>query len=281
MQRVLPVVPPELVALDAEEPCPYLPGETARRPLRVPLRRLSGRELDARLASGDRRSGIFLYNQECPRCHACEALRLDVPHFALHTTHRRTLRRGDAALVVEVGPPIVDDARVALFRAHQDGRGLSRSGPPIDAERYREFLVESFADGLELRATDRTSGELVAVAVTDRGHDSLSAVYTTWSPPRSSLSLGTYMILKQLELARGWGMRWLYLGLAIEKSAAMRYKLGFVPHERRVDGVWRRFERQDDGTLLDVGPGGGASVPADEAPGHGAPGDGAPGDETP
>ena len=52
------------------------------------------------------------------------------------------------------------------------------------------------------------------------------------------------MILRQLELAAEWGMRWLYLGLAIEKSPVMRYKLSFVPHERRVEGSWRRFERE-------------------------------------
>jgi leucyl-tRNA---protein transferase len=255
MQRVLPVVPPEVVALDTEEPCPYLPGETARRPLRVPLRRLSGKELDARLHAGDRRSGIFLYNQECPRCEACEALRLDVREFVPSATHRRTLRRGAELLDVEVGPPMVDAERVTLFRAHQEGRDLARGGPPIDEIRYREFLVDSFADGIELRARLRATGALVAVATTDRGETALSAVYTTWSPALASLSLGTFMILRQLELAQAWGKRWLYLGLAIEKSPAMRYKLGFVPHQRRVKGVWQRFGRAEGGALTLLGPG--------------------------
>ena len=251
--RVLAVVPPEMVAIDAEEPCPYLPGEVARRPLRVPLRRLRGEELDQRLEAGDRRSGIFLYNQECPTCRACEPLRLDVWRFTPDATHRRILRRAGAALTVEVGPAVVDAARVTLFRAHLVGRGLGRGGEPIDELRYREFLVDSFADVVELRAIDRATGALVAVAITDRGATALSAVYTFWDVRRAALSPGTFMILQQLALARASGLRWLYLGLAIEKSAVMRYKLSFVPHERRRGGIWRQFERGPAGALVEHG----------------------------
>lgn len=246
-RRVLSVVPPEVVALDAEEPCPYLPDQTARRPLRVPSRRLRGEELDARLEAGDRRSGIFLYNQECPTCRACEPLRLDVERFRPGATHRRILRKTGTALAVEVGPPTLDAAHVALFRAHQQERGLMRGGEPIDEVRYREFLLDSFAEVVELSARDAATGELVAVAVADRGAAALSAVYTFWDVRREALSPGTFMILRELELARAWGMRWLYLGLAIEKSPVMRYKLAFVPHERRVGGSWREFGRGPGG----------------------------------
>lgn len=249
-RRLLAVVPPEVVALDAEEPCPYLPGETARRPLRVPLRRLGGAELDQRLEVGDRRSGIFLYNQECPACRACEPLRLDVERFRPSATHRRIARKTGALLRLETGPALVDEQRVALFRAHQEGRGLVRGTEPVDAVRYREFLVDSFAEVLEVRALDASSGALVAVAVTDRGATSLSAVYTFWDVRRASLSPGTFMILSQLELARRWGLRWLYLGLAIEKSPVMRYKLDFVPHERRVGGEWTAYDRAPSGALV-------------------------------
>lgn len=252
MKHSLAVVPPELVALDAEEPCPYLPGEVARRPLRVPLRRLTGAELDQRLEAGDRRSGIFLYNQECPRCAQCEALRLDVLRFEPSATHRRTLRRGEETFDVVVGPPLVDDARVQLFRAHKDGRGLDRGGEPIDQRRYREFLVDSFADGVELAAIEKSTGALAAVAIADRGAVALSAVYTIWDPAHAKRSLGTFMILEELALARRIGMRWLYLGLAIEKSPVMRYKLGFVPHERRVGGIWRTFDTDEAGRLIEV-----------------------------
>ena len=37
---------------------------------------------------------------------------------------------------------------------------------------------------------------------------------------------------------------WLYLGLAIRENHSMAYKLAFMPHERRIGGVWQRFARR-------------------------------------
>jgi arginine-tRNA-protein transferase len=242
VQRILPTVPPELVVHEGEEPCPYLEGRVARRPLRMPTRHLTRAELDVRLAQGDRRTGYFLYTQECPHCRACEPLRVDVAAFVPSRTQRRTLARCRERLEIERGPFEVDARRVALYRAHQVGRGLAKAGaPPLDEHGYEAFLVDTCGDGFELRY--RMNGELVGVAVTDRGAHALSAVYTYYDPALSHLSIGTYSILEQIALARELGMSWLYLGLAIEESPHMRYKLAFRPHERRIDGTWTRFER--------------------------------------
>ena len=49
--------------------------------------------------------------------------------------------------------------------------------------------------------------------------------------------------MKQLELCRTWGLRYLYLGLYIRECPSMAYKSRYLPHERRISGRWRRFER--------------------------------------
>ena len=71
----------EQLVHDAEEQCPYLTDEVARMPLRWQMRSLSGDELDAALASGDRRVGRMLYRTQCPSCIACEPLRVIVAEF--------------------------------------------------------------------------------------------------------------------------------------------------------------------------------------------------------
>ena len=239
-RTLLHVNPPELVVYDEEEACPYLPGQRARRPLRQPMRRLTGAEFDRRLEAGDRRTGFFLYTQACPACAACEPIRVGVRGFAPSRAQRRVKRKGDARVVVRTGPLEVDDRRVALYLAHERARGLGL-GAPIEAEGYEAFLVASCVDGFEIRyfLEDR----LVAVAVTDRGERSLSAVYTYWDPDCAALSLGTYSVLTQLACAAGEGLDWVYLGLAIQGSAPMAYKLGFLPHERRIGGTWKNFAR--------------------------------------
>ena len=84
---------------------------------------------------------------------------------------------------------------------------------------------------------------MVGLAITDRGERALSAMYTAWDPAYEALSLGTYSILTQIALARKAGLDWVYLGLSIKDCAPMSYKTRFLPHERRIGGVWRRFER--------------------------------------
>ena len=74
---------------------------------------------------------------------------------------------------------------------------------------------------LEIRY--RLGGELVGLAIADRSSEALSAVYCYYDPMHERLSLGTYSILKQLELCRLWGLKYLYLGLYIAESVHMRY----------------------------------------------------------
>lgn len=238
----MPVVPPEIVVHDAEEPCAYLPGRRARQPLREPIRPLTGAEFDARLAAGDRRAGPLLYNQACPACAACEPLRVDVRAFAPSRSQRRAHAKAAPTVTVQLGPIEVDEARLALYRGHEQGRRLDRDGrPPIDRMGYESVFAMSCVDGFELRYL--VGGRLAGVAITDRGARALSAVYTYWDPTHAALSLGTFSILTQIALARRWELDWVYLGLAIRENASMAYKLAFMPHERRIGGSWRRFAR--------------------------------------
>jgi len=208
--------------------------------MRLPARALSGAELDARLAEGDRRHGSFLYRPTCDDCAACEAIRLDVNEQPSRRSHRRILRKGDRVFRVEIGPTMVDDARLALYAKHKGERGLSSDdNPRIDRGGYVGFLVQSCAAVFEMRYWD--GEKLAAVAVVDRGTEAFSAVYCIWDPVYEPLSLGTYSILKQIELCKSLGIRYLYLGLYIADNRHMNYKARFSPHERLIDGAWTRF----------------------------------------
>src|SRR2546422_9390030 len=91
-----------VVAYDDLDPCPYLAGQTARLPLEYPLRRLSGTELDEKLAAGYRRIGDLVYRVTCPDCQACEPIRVLVDEFRPSRTQRRVWQRGQAAFHVEL-----------------------------------------------------------------------------------------------------------------------------------------------------------------------------------
>lgn len=228
----------EVVVSDQLHPCSYLANRTARLPLRVPFG-LTPAQFDERLAQGDRRTGTFLYRVTCPACRACEPIRLRIAEFQPRATQRRTKRRGDERLQVTIGPPEVTRERVALYNEHRRVRSLDRGEGDISADEYRDFLVETCCQTIEISYREGTA--LKAIAIADLGARSMSAVYCFYDPHDRSLGLGTYSVLKQVELCREWGLEFLYLGLYIAESPNMNYKANFLPHERLILGEWRKF----------------------------------------
>lgn len=160
--------------------------------------------------------------------------------LASRRSHRRVLKKGDEVFRVVLGPPVVDETRLALYEKHKRERDLiADSGARLDARGYQGFLVDSCARTFEMRFWD--GDHLAAVAVLDRGERAMSAVYCLWDPAYAKLSLGTYSVLKHVALCRHWNMDWLYLGLFIADNPHMSYKARFNPHERLIDGRWQRF----------------------------------------
>ena len=239
--RILAGEPPELLVHDEPMACPYLPGRTARLPMRLPTRWLRPDEFDARLHVGDRRQGVLLYRTTCAECEACQPIRIDVVAFAPGRTQRRTFARGAEVIAVEIGPPEFSAERLALYNRHKQGRGLATDDTPMDEQGYRSFLVDTCCDTFEIRY--RVADQLIGVAIVDRARTSLSAVYTFYDPSFEPLSPGVFSILTQIELCRRWGLRYLYLGFYIEECPSMAYKRRFLPHERRIDGRWQVFNR--------------------------------------
>jgi arginine-tRNA-protein transferase len=119
---------------------------------------------------------------------------------------------------------------------HREGRGLNRGDLPIDEPGYAEFLTDTCCDTLEI--CYRYQNQLVAVAIADMGKNAINAVYCFYDPAFRLLSLGTYSVLREVELCRSTNRQYLYLGFYIAQSPHMAYKARFRPHERLINGRW-------------------------------------------
>ncbi|MFT4197446.1 MAG: arginyltransferase [Pseudoxanthomonas sp.] len=223
-----------------EHPCGYWPERSARDLVLDPR--------DPRLASfyptalswGFRRSGDLVYRPHCHHCRACVPVRIAVERFAPDRSQRRCAAR-NAAVEARIVTAERSDEHLALYRrylgARHPGGGMDDHG----AAEFDQFLVGRWSDTrfLELRE----HGRLLAVAVTDRSEDALSAVYTFYEPELAERSLGTLAILRQLEWARRDHRAHLYLGYWIEGHRKMDYKGRFAPLEAFDGRHWRTLAK--------------------------------------
>ncbi|MGD8379360.1 MAG: arginyltransferase [Gammaproteobacteria bacterium] len=223
-----------------EHACSYLPERHARTLFADPRVTPDTHLYSALAGYGFRRSGSYLYRPGCEECHACVPVRIPAGDFVPDRSQRRTLKR-NADLTILQSPARFSQEHYALYqryqRARHPGGGMDESTP----DQYMDFLS---ADWVRVAFVEMRLGErLVAVAVTDRLDDGLSAVYTFFDPDESRRSPGTFAILWQLEQARREGLEWVYLGFYIGASAKMDYKKKFRPIEVFDRGRWRRIER--------------------------------------
>lgn len=233
----------EQVVHDELEPCPYREGETARMPLRWQFQRLTGGELDAGLAGGDRRVGRMLYRTACPTCTACEPIRIPVEGFRPTRSQRRVWKRnGDVS--VETGPATFSEEKLALYNRHKAERGLARNETEMTRRGYEGWFVHSCTRTIEMRY--RVGGRLVGVGILDMGEQDTSSVYFFFDPDEGRRSLGVFSVMVEIAWLRAQGGRYHYLGLYVDDCRHLLYKAAYRPHERRVGALWTRVGHTDD-----------------------------------
>jgi arginine-tRNA-protein transferase len=240
MRHSLPVAPQFYVT--APQPCPYLPGQSERK-LFTALSGDGARALnDALSKQGFRRSQNVLYRPACSECAACLSARIRVADHAPGRSHRRVLRR-NAHLVREATSPWATEDQFALFRRYLDSRHADGGMADMDIFEFAAMVEETPVRTrvVEYAIPQASDGKrrLVAVCLTDVLDDGLSLVYSFYDPDLAHDSLGTYMILDHVALARQVGLPYVYLGYWVPGSAKMGYKANFDALEIYRDGAWR------------------------------------------
>lgn len=104
----------------------------------------------------------------------------------------------------------------------------------VDGSVCRSILVEYWQPG----KNSVQDAELVGVSHVDVLDDSLSMMYSFFDPGKPKSSLGTYMILDNIELAKDLGLEYVYLGFWVPGSKKMGYKSNFSALETLESGKW-------------------------------------------
>ena len=224
------------VFVTRESPCGYLPGRSSRMAFRI-VEEGDALDEDRVLEAGWRRFGWFLFRPVCRGCARCVPLRVPVRSFRPSRSQRRVLRRNqDVSL--EVGEPVFDGERLELYERFHEFRRRTRGWPESlkDPGEYRSTFVENPTKTLELRY--RLGGKLAAIAYVGATPRALNSIYGFHDPALSRRSLGTFDVLKEIELARAMDREYLYLGYLVEGCLSMEYKKAFGPNEVLVGSSW-------------------------------------------
>lgn len=89
------------------------------------------------------------------------------------------------------------------------------------------------------RAPKGSAEPLSAVCLTDVLDDGVSMVYSFYDPALIEASLGTYLILDHVAIARRAGLPYVYLGYWVPGSKKMGYKANFAALEIFKGGRWQ------------------------------------------
>ena len=229
-----------LFYLTPPAPCPYLEGKVERKVF-THLNSSSAPTLnDALTHAGFRRSQNILYKPSCEGCQACISVRVRLQDFTPSSSFKRIINKNKDLIATHL-PPQTHKDQFALLSQYLDKRHQDGGMNNMSIFEYMAMVEDTLVDThiIEYRDTDN---QLVAMCLLDRLSDGISMVYSFFDPNLETRSLGTYMILDQIERTQKMGLDYLYLGYWIEGCKKMVYKERFRPLEKLTGTGWEPFK---------------------------------------
>jgi arginine-tRNA-protein transferase len=180
---------------------------------------------------GWRRFGKYYFHPICNGCNECKSLRIEVENFKPTKSQRKAEKRNkDTKIIIQ--KPSISQMHLDLynkyhnFKTQKDGWKQKN----ITSRDYIENFVEGSGEfGKEVLYI--RDNKLIGVDLIDVLEDGISSIYFFYDPDYSRLSLGTYSLLYQIELAKILNLKWIYVGYWVAGYKAFAYKKNFQPIE--------------------------------------------------
>jgi len=193
------------------------------------IRQASKELVSALIKRGWRRFGYYFFHPICAKCNECKSIRIDVENFKLSRSQKRVIKRNNNTYIY-VGKPKMTKEHLELYdRYHKYKSKISNwQYTPVDScYYYGNFVSGSYSYGKEVSYF--IDEKLVGVDLIDITDDGISSIYFYYDPKYGKYSLGTYSLLKQIEIAKKFGLKWIYLGYWVDGCKSFAYKMNFKP----------------------------------------------------
>jgi len=210
--------------------CAYLPNKNVRMYYKY-IEEATKSYNTALIHRGWRRFGCYYFHPICNGCNECKSIRIDVNKFKKTKSQRKSIKRNkDTEIIVQ--KPSITQAHINLYNKYHTFKhkkdGWSHRN--ISPREYRENFVEGAHDfGKEVLFI--RDGKIIGIDLIDILDDGISSIYFYYDPDYARLSLGTYSLLYQIELAKILDLPWIYLGYWVKGCKAFEYKPKFQPQE--------------------------------------------------
>lgn len=216
--------------------CPYIPSNRAQHHTTEPNATLSSNLYSELINIGFRRAGSRIHRPNCLDCTQCISLRIPVSDFHANRSQRRIFNKNSNLSVAVVINPDYSNY-LSLYEGYIRHRHPESESMQEALNTFEDFLFSPWSDtfAIEFRLPNQ---QLVCVAICDPLIQGWSAVYTFYDIEYSNLSLGTFSILKQIELLKHRHLDYLYLGYWINDCDKMSYKTQFRPCEGFTNEHW-------------------------------------------
>ncbi len=229
-----------------EGPCGYYPERATRNhTISDENHQFTQAQITRILNKGYRRFGPDYYRTFCRACSECTPYRVFADRFKPNRSFRRVLTRNKGVEILWAQPKASQE-KFELYVRYQLARHKDFGDDSLLAVRQnlavamiRQMYMNP-ASSLEL--TVKENGQVLTFATFDVTEDSLSAVYSVFEPEMPDRSLGTLNILLALEKVRLLGLKFLNLGLYLQKHPKMSYKGNFGPAEVYQGFSWKPME---------------------------------------
>ena len=209
---------------------------------------VSAMNMDQLWADGWRHQGALFFRYDACEMqgswHHIVPVRIRVADFTMSKSQRRVWRKNQD-IRWEIGPAVIDEETHIIFEKHKD--------------RFTDNIPESIhcffshqphdtpCECVSLRAY--LGSKLVAASFMDTGASCTSSVYAIFDTDYAKRGLGTLTLLKEVELTRASGRRYLYPGYATRETSHYDYKKTFSALEglHWPSGKWLPWDGSTEG----------------------------------
>ncbi len=226
---------PLAMRLSMQSDCPYIEGQIEQR-IAVDISN-DPQCHDGLATAGFRRVENWVYRPACPQCNACLPWRVYVPGFTPSGNMIRIIKK-NSDLKRRVAKPTPSDDHYRLFKTYVTSRHNDGQMAQMDQCDFISMVSNSPIETVIISYYN-AENKLVSALLADLQSDGISAVYSFFDPVLAKRSLGTFMVLDLMTIAKDSKLDWVYLGYFVEGSQKMEYKARFGPAEIFKDGRWQ------------------------------------------